>query len=480
VNGSPGSFLWLLKASLWYNQGMVKRIVQCLSLCPPGIYFFLYFVIVAYFTFINGLQGDTLFHLKIGEYIGVNGIPLKDPFSWTTYGKSWFAHEWLWDLMIYQLYSWMGYIGIFVLQFFSIGLIGFCSFLLIKDRLMHFLCFILLLNTSLTIGFFSLRPQTFVYGLFALLLYLVSKREKSRKIHYGIPFFLLFLFWANIHSSVIFAVGILMIFFIFKKIPLSDIFLAVLGSLMNPNGWRLYIYASVVGNSSKTVDRITEWFSPDFHYLPTLFIFLFILLFLVITTINLVKNKRIILHLFLFFITISLYLKSFRHLPFLLIMALYAGVDTHKINKGIQMIVIITIMAVSLFSAAPFTMEKLSKPDLSTDFPVKAVAFMKKNGYTDHIMNDYYYGDYLIYVDIKTFVDGRGDLFVMENPVLWEDYFDFTGLKTEKPEEILKKYNIKYVLFPKKNSCIKYLRQLTSIEVLYEDSKDIVLRFTNE
>lgn len=456
---------------------MVKKIVRWLSCCPPGIYLILYFVVVSYFSFINGLQGDTLFHLKIGQFIRSNGIPLKDPFSWTTFGKPWFAHEWLWDLIISKLYSILGFYGIFFLQFASIGLIGAFSYFFIKDRLLHFLCFILLLNTSLTIGFFSLRPQTLVYGLFVLLLYLVERRDNSKSIYYGIFFFLLFLFWANIHSSVFFAIGILLIFSFFKKVTWIDFCTAFLGSLMNPNGWRLYQYAIVVGNSPKTVDRITEWFSPDFHYMPTLFIFLFVLYFLIQTTIDLAKDKKIYLNLLLFLITISLYLKSFRHLPFMLIMALYAGVDTHKISRGIQMIVIGLIIVASIASSGPYSLDRFKNPNLSDDFPVQAVAFMKKKGYTSHIINDYYYGDYLMYTDVKTFVDGRGDLFVMENPILWEDYFDFTGLKVDKPEEILKKYDIQYILFPKKTSIIKYLRQLSSIVVLYEDEKDIVLEY---
>jgi hypothetical protein len=100
---------------------------------------------------------------------------------------------------------------------------------------------------------------------------------------------------------------------------------------------------------------------------------------------------------------------------------------------------------------------------------------MKKNGFTDYVFNDYYYGDYLLFKDIKTFIDGRGDLFALENPILWNDYFDFTGLKTEKPEDILEKYKIKYVLFPKDVSCIKYLKKVDQWKVLYEDKKDIVL-----
>ena len=113
---------------------MLKKLLNWLDFCPAYIYLFPLILLVTYFSFINGLQSDTLFHIKIGEYVSQFGIPVKDPFSWTTYGKPWVAHEWLWDLMVYQLYHWKGFFGIFPSHLFSITMIVSFSYLLKKNR----------------------------------------------------------------------------------------------------------------------------------------------------------------------------------------------------------------------------------------------------------------------------------------------------------------------------------------------------------
>jgi hypothetical protein len=458
---------------------MLFKLKKFLEAFPSWFYIFFYSITISFFSFLNGLQGDTLFHIKIGEYITRHGIPITDPFSWTSAGKIWFAHEWLWDLLAYKMFALYSFFGIFILHTISILLLVFCVYSFVKDRFIFFLNFILLLNTSLTITFFSLRPQTFVYALYALLLLLISKKEKMKPFFSVLSLFLLFIIWSNIHSSVIFGLGILFLLLVFKKTNWISFVSALLASLINPHGWMLFLYAYKINTLSTTVDRITEWFSPNFHYLPTLFIFLFVLLFLVISAINQSNRKEIYLSMCLFFLTIALFLKSFRHLPFLLITVMFVGYDDRKIQKWMQPVIIFCLIISSFLFQGQINQKQITNPDLSKDFPVEAVAFMKKNGYLDHIFNDYYYGDYLLFTDVKTFIDGRGDLFALQEPELWKDYFDFTGLKIGKPEDILEKYKIKYVLFPKDVSCMKYLKKVDQWKILYEDKKDIVLGLMN-
>lgn len=442
---------------------------------PTPVFLFFYSFTVAYVSFVYGLQGDTLFHIKIGEYISKFGIPKLDPFSWTTYGKPWFAHEWLWDLIISKLYYSLGYIGVFILHFISITLITFCIYALVKERLFPFLTFLFLVNTTLIRGFYSLRPQTLIYGFFALFLCAVSHRSKFKQITFSFYLFFFFTIWANMHSSVVLVLGFLFILTLFKTTTWIDFFCALAGSVLNPHGWRLFFFAIKLSNLTTTADRITEWFSPDFHYLPTLLVFLYILFCLVITAIHSVKEKKLYLNLVLFFVTIALFLKSFRHLPFLLMTTVFAGFDNRTIEKWFSSALIVLLIIFNFIFIEPFQWKKLTAFDLKKEFPVDAVVFMKKNGYTNRIWNEYHYGNYLMFQDIKTSVDGRGDLFALENPVLWEDYFSFTGLKSEKPEEILEKYGIKFVLFPKSFICMKYLKNIDRWKIIYEDDKDVVM-----
>ena len=51
-------------------------------------------------------DGDTGWHLATGAWIVGHGtVPLADPFSFSAAGKSWVAHEWLSELLMYALFT---------------------------------------------------------------------------------------------------------------------------------------------------------------------------------------------------------------------------------------------------------------------------------------------------------------------------------------------------------------------------------------
>ena len=60
---------------------------------------------------------DLWWHLSVGQWIVENGtVTTNDPFS--TYGaeKSWVAYSWLFEVLVYGLFSWLGFTGIFVMR----------------------------------------------------------------------------------------------------------------------------------------------------------------------------------------------------------------------------------------------------------------------------------------------------------------------------------------------------------------------------
>ena len=60
------------------------------------------------------LQNDTFYTIKIGEHIVQNkGIDMKDPFSWHQNLDYTYPH-WLYDVMIYTIYSIGGMAGIYI------------------------------------------------------------------------------------------------------------------------------------------------------------------------------------------------------------------------------------------------------------------------------------------------------------------------------------------------------------------------------
>ena len=60
------------------------------------------------------LQNDTFYTIKIGEHIIQNkGIDMKDPFSWHE-GLEYTYPHWLYDVIIYEIYSIGGMTGIYI------------------------------------------------------------------------------------------------------------------------------------------------------------------------------------------------------------------------------------------------------------------------------------------------------------------------------------------------------------------------------
>ena len=62
------------------------------------------------------LQNDTFYTIKVGQFINENGIDnlTEDPFSWHELPYT-FPH-WLYDLMMYKIYSFGGHFGIYSME----------------------------------------------------------------------------------------------------------------------------------------------------------------------------------------------------------------------------------------------------------------------------------------------------------------------------------------------------------------------------
>ncbi len=73
-------------------------------------------ILIAIFCFAISpvtLQNDTFYTIKIGEHILQNGIDMKDPFSWHENLQYTYPH-WLYDVVIYLVYSIGGQVGIYI------------------------------------------------------------------------------------------------------------------------------------------------------------------------------------------------------------------------------------------------------------------------------------------------------------------------------------------------------------------------------
>src|SRR5215831_6562640 len=83
---------------------------------------------------------------------------------------------------------------------------------------------------------------------------------------------------------------------------------------------------------------------------------------------------------------------------------------------------------------------------LAETYPAQIVSYLQSHPPNGNVLNAYLWGGYFIWHnrDLKVFVDSRVDIY--EYSGVFADYLDLAGLKN--PEQILDKYQIRYVLFP--------------------------------
>src|SRR4029453_12652486 len=58
---------------------------------------------------------DIWWHFRTGQWIFSHGeVPITDPFSGYGMGKPWVAYSWLFDILVYALFTKLGLMGILV------------------------------------------------------------------------------------------------------------------------------------------------------------------------------------------------------------------------------------------------------------------------------------------------------------------------------------------------------------------------------
>ena len=127
-------------------------------------------------TLVVSLHIDTDFfwHIKAGEYMSKHGVLTKDVFSWYMYGKSWMSHEWLFEIIIYNMSKLLGNSFYFIFTFLCIGCLALILFHYNKKNYLKNIPFTLLwIVCSLILVFFvQIRPH--------LVSYIFLGKEKTR------------------------------------------------------------------------------------------------------------------------------------------------------------------------------------------------------------------------------------------------------------------------------------------------------------
>ena len=470
------------------------------------------------------LQNDTYYTIKIGEHITQNGgIDMMDPFSWHQDLEYTYPH-WLYDVIIYLIYSIGGMTGIYISTCIFSAILGITIYktnsTLVKNKVVSFV---------ITIGamymlrdYIAARAQLVTFILFALQVYFMEQLSNTSKKGYGIGLIVISILIANLHVAVWPFMFVLYLPYIAEyiivnieekvakkygkelkeeyKISLTKrdgvkcliivMIICTLTGFLTPLGTTPYTYLikTMQGNTTQNInEHLPMTLIKNAEVLCVLLIFIAILVFADI------KIRLVDLFMLGGLILLMLYSKR-QSTMFIIICSVilnrlaYDFVRKEGENVDEKLIEVFTtlfggfvISALVVILSLYFIKGKIkSKYIDEKSYPVEMSEFILQ--YFDEnniniedvrLYNEYNYGSYLLFKGIPVFIDSRCDLYAPEYNGGRDIFMDF--IKSSNLdiwfEDIFKKYDITHVILYKdsKMNMIIQDAKLDGYKLLKED-----------
>lgn len=479
------------------------------------------------------LQNDTFYTIKIGEHIIENkGIDMIDPFSWHQDLEYTYPH-WLYDVIIYLIYSIGGIVGIYISTCIFSALLGITIYetnsKLVKNKVVSFV---------VTIGamymlrdYIAARAQLVTFILFSLQIYLMEQLANTSKKRYGIGLIAISILIANLHVAVWPFMFILYLPYIAeyiviiieekfakkygkqfkegKKISLTKrdgvkylivvMIICTLTGFLTPLGTTPYTYLikTMQGNTTQNInEHLPMTLIKNAEILCVLIIFIAILAFtdIKIRLIDLFMLGGLVLLMLyskrqstMFVIICSVILnrlvydfvkkegKDVDEKPIEVFTTLFGGFMISAL------ILIISLYFVKTKIKAKYVDEK-SYPVEMSDFIIQYFNNNNINIKNVRLYNEYNYGSYLLYKGIPVFIDSRCDLYAPEYNGGRDIFMDF--IKSSNLdiwfEDIFKKYDITHVILYKdsKMNMIIQNTKLDGYNLIKEDDNFVFYEIT--
>lgn len=450
-----------------------------------GIFFSLFFTLLL----IMSIAGDDYWwHTKVGEWIITNKkIPTTGIFSWYAEENnlSWFAHEWLAEVVLYGLSVLFGDSGGVIYMYITIILIGTLLYVYnYKDYLKN----LAFSSIWVFIGFFAIgtistaRPHMLTISMFTVLIHICEKIKKDKNYKGYLLYPIITLIWANHHggsSNLTYIIPI--IYFItnslnfnyerIQSIKIKNsyryLILAIINTItlfINPRTYELLLYPY---SYTEDYDKyIAEWMSPSISN-GGFAIFLIIFICLIFFT---TKRKIQFSDLALVGCFMLLTLKSIRFEAWLYIVAtmvIFKYIREIK-DKSVYKFLCyeFCILGVVFFGYSIYCFNN-GTTYIQKGISEDAIEILKTEDY-DHLMNFYDYGSYLIYEDIDVFIDGRADMYAGYNFIKEVEATRYTYDYT--PKEFIDEFDLDMFILPKENYLSYYLENNEDkYEKLYTD-----------
>jgi hypothetical protein len=450
---------------------------------------------------------DVWWHLRTGQLMMQNhALFHTDPYSFTRFGEPWVNHEWLSQILLFNLYRVSGFGGLIV----GFGIAIAATLLLVYARSPgrpYLAALITLWGAVASAPAWGVRPQMFSLLLASIFLVLLEASANRPSLLWWTP--PLMLVWANLHAGYPLGLVFIGIFLIGEAIEaavyaeqwprsaarLKSLALAFVLCLalvaVNPNGLRLYSYPFETLSSPAMQKFIQEWFSPDFHdpmYLPLLLMLLALLAGLALSP-RRVRPRDLVLLL----AVVPAALRSMRHIPILMLVLVpivaglaeawlqqvgvgrFLEVGQRQPTRRIVAINVLVLIATSILALS--RVQHVIRTQGETEaqhFPRAAAAFLSRERPPGPILNHYNFGGYFIwklYPEYRVFSDGRADVY---GDSFMADFAATYYLKDDWSMPF-KRWGIATVALPPDAPLVTALRASPQWKQIYADPEAIIL-----
>jgi hypothetical protein len=197
----------LIPASLENSEKALRRLVIVV----------LVYCIAAFQAMIPIVDPDIWWHLRTGQWIFSHGqVPATDPFSAYGLGKPWVAYSWLFEILVYALFTRLGLIGIVVFTVSMALLITLVLHFGLRWAKLPFIAevFFIAIALGAMSNLISPRPWLFSILFFTLELSILFYGRRTDRIAPLLALPLLFVFWANLHIQFVYGLAVLGLFLI--------------------------------------------------------------------------------------------------------------------------------------------------------------------------------------------------------------------------------------------------------------------------
>jgi len=431
-------------------------------------------------------DGDTFSHVATGNWIlDHRAVPHADPFSFTFGGSPWIAHEWLSETLLALAFRAAGWAGVMLIT----GAAAAAATYIVARRTVDRLAGpagLVLAFVSLSMLAPGLLARPHILALPCLALWsaaLLDARERGKPPPFALAGAMWL--WANLHGGYAFGLALAL------PIGVEAVWRADRDSkLAVAQGWLLFFYASVLaalatpfgvegllfpfrllGNAE--LANIGEWRAEDFSHPGPLEIFL-----LGLMALALLRPLRLdLLSAVLMLGVVHMSLQHARHemllavlAPMLLARPISEALQVGPPGKPASRRLTLAFVAATVALAGVRLALPVKAPD-NPSAPSRALAAVPAELRAKPVLNGYGFGGYLIFANVRPFIDGRADMFGAPFMAL---YRRIANGESDAIEDALRRYDIAWTMSPPSAGAVAALDREPGWRRIYSDARAVV------